>query len=144
VKRVATALTLLAAFALITGCVATTSPPKLDGRSPPHAAVTISDRADGQTVVLHTAQLLRVVLGSTYWTFQPPTNETVLSPHNEAQVIPRLSQCVPGGGCGSVVQVYEASSIGRSVVTATRTSCGEAMGCTAASGRFAVVVVVRR
>jgi hypothetical protein len=41
-----------------------------------------------------------------------------------------------------VTATYRAEGAGHAEVIATRTSCGEAMGCTAASGRFVLYVVV--
>jgi hypothetical protein len=143
VKRAGVALTLTVALAFLTGCNVTTRPHVV--REPKgHTVLTVSDNRNGQTVVLRTGEQLRVDLASTYWSIQPPTNMTVLSPQGDARVLPQLDHCVPGGGCGHVIQVYVATTIGRSSVTATRSSCGEAMGCTPAASRFQVLVTVRR
>jgi hypothetical protein len=58
------------------------------------------------------------------------------------KVTPRPG-CVPGAGCGTAVAVYRAMGAGHATVKATRSSCGEAMGCTGSKGRFALRVVVR-
>jgi hypothetical protein len=50
---------------------------------------------------------------------------------------------VAGQGCGTVTATYIAKTLGSSVVAAERTSCGEAMGCTAAAGAFKLTVSVR-
>lgn len=142
-KRAAVAVALTAALTMLTGCNSSSPAPRTNVGNYPHTVVTINDSNRGQTVVLHTGGQLRVILASTYWQFQPPTNETVLSPHDGTHVIPQLAHCVPGGGCGTVIQVYDARTVGSSVVTATRTSCGEAMGCTASTGKIEFFVNVQ-
>jgi hypothetical protein len=56
---------------------------------------------------------------------------------------PGSQRCVPGEGCGTVAVAFEAVRPGRQTIVATRTSCGEAMGCTADQGRYQVTIVVR-
>jgi hypothetical protein len=103
----------------------------------------VTDRDDGHTVTLRLGQRLRVVLSSTYWEFRGSSHPSVLHLVGRPQVNPQPSGCVAGAGCGTATAIYVAAAAGRSTVTATRTSCGEAMGCTAASGRFSLAVVVR-
>jgi len=143
VKRMAVSFALLAVLAVITGCNSSSTSPRVTDPPNGPTVLTVHDGNNGQTIVIHTGEQLRVVLSSTYWTFQRPTNEMVLSPHGETQVIPELSHCVPGGGCGTVVQMYDALAVGSTTVTASRTSCGEAMGCTSATSRFRVFTIVR-
>jgi hypothetical protein len=88
-------------------------------------------------------QRLRVVLSSTYWEFRGSSHPAVLRPVGSPQVNPQPSGCVAGAGCGTATAIFVARSAGRSTVTATRNSCGEAMGCTAESGRYSLAVVVR-
>lgn len=87
-------------------------------------------------------QRLRVVLHSTYWEFKPTSDGAVLHLVAAPQVAPK-SGCVPGQGCGTVTAVYVARRAGTATVKAERTSCGEAMGCTAAAGSYSLSVVVR-
>jgi len=42
-----------------------------------------------------------------------------------------------------VTSVYVAVAAGTAKLSASRTSCGEAMGCTAPAGRYVLRVVVR-
>jgi hypothetical protein len=107
------------------------------------ATVVATDRDDGRTLTLQHGQRLRVVLSSTYWELHASTRPAVLRLTAAPQVKPQPSGCVPGGGCGTATAVYAAVAPGRAVVKASRTSCGEAMGCTAADGSFRLVVVVR-
>ena len=105
--------------------------------------VRVTERQNKSTVTLKRGQQLRVVLHSTYWEFRKSSNPDVLRLDHGPRVHP-VSGCVPGGGCGTVTVTYLAASVGSAVVTATRSSCGEAMGCTNATGRFTVHVIVRR
>jgi len=105
--------------------------------------VRITERQDKGTVRLRRGQQLRVVLHSTYWQFQKAPNPSVLRLERAPKVRPRLSGCVPGGGCGTVTATYLAAARGSSTVSAERSSCGEAMGCTPDAGRYTVRVVVR-
>ena len=105
--------------------------------------VRVTERQNKGTVALRRGQQLRVVLHSTYWEFRKSSNPDVLRLDHGPRVHP-VSGCVPGGGCGTVTVTYLAASVGAAVVTATRSSCGEAMGCTNATGRFTVHVIVRR
>jgi len=102
---------------------------------------TVTDAANGSTVSLHVGDELRVVLRSTYWDFGPLPAGGVLT----LAAQPTLSvdpSCVPGGGCGSQSAVYRAGQPGRVVLTASRTSCGEALACSPAASRFSLTVVV--
>ena len=113
-----------------------------------HAATTplpivhASEKQDGGKVTLRLGQKLRVVLHSTYWELKPLSGPTVLRRIGEPVVNPK-SGCVPGQGCGTVTVTYIAKAAGSAVVTAERTSCGEAMGCTGDAGRFTLMVVAR-
>jgi hypothetical protein len=115
-----------------------TSPPATNGAS----TLTVTDRANGQSVHLQPGQSLQVVLSSTYWMIHGSSNAAVLSQTSGPSPQPQRSGCVPGGGCGTVTAVYRALAVGQAQVTASRTSCGEAMGCTAASSHFVVYVIV--
>jgi hypothetical protein len=102
-----------------------------------------SDAQDGGTVTLRQGQKLRIVLHSTYWQFKAVTRPKVLRLAGEPQVIPKMEGCVPGQGCGTVTATFVARRRGSVAVTATRTTCGEALACTATSGRYRLTVTVR-
>jgi hypothetical protein len=104
--------------------------------------VRASELQNNKTVALRKGQRLQVVLHSTYWQFQGSTDRTVLVRTGPARVRPRLSGCVPGGGCGTVTAVYLATGSGTADVTAGRTTCGEALGCTPAASRYTLHVRV--
>ena len=83
---------------------------------------------------------LHVSLDTTFWQFAA-TDNAVLRVVTAPSAQPAPS-CIPGGGCGTVSAVYLAVRPGTTDITATRSSCGEAMGCSAQAGRFVVHVVV--
>jgi hypothetical protein len=102
---------------------------------------TVTDKSSGTTMSLHVGDRLRVVLGSTYWRFRGlPTNPAVKSAGSTS--IRPDRDCLPGGGCGTVVHQYSAIGTGRATITATRTSCGEAMACSPEQGKFTLIVSV--
>jgi hypothetical protein len=103
----------------------------------------VGDSRDGGNVALRVGQRLRVVLHSTYWAFRSVSDSGVLHLVLAPTVAPKAG-CVPGQGCGTVTAVYVARSVGKSTVKAARTSCGEAMGCTADAGSYTLTVVVTR
>jgi hypothetical protein len=104
---------------------------------------TVTDNANGQTISLQQGQVLRVVLSSTYWKIDGSSNSAVLSLLNGPITQAQQSGCVPGQGCGTVTAVYRAAVTGQAQVSASRGTCGEALGCSAASSQFVVYVIVR-
>lgn len=109
---------------------------------PGSSSVAASDKDDGHTIRLAVGQRLVITLSSTFWMFQASSDVRVLRADRSPKVVSASSSCVPGAGCGSVTATYLGVSAGRAAVTATRTSCGEAMGCTEAGSRYSLFVVV--
>ncbi len=111
--------------------------------SVPNGEVALAvDHDNGRSLTLARGQHLRVVLASTYWQFRAASDSSVLAVAEPPRSSP-TKPCVPGGGCGTVDIVYAAAKAGTAVVIATRTSCGEAVGCTAGSGTFTLTVQVK-
>jgi len=48
---------------------------------------------------------------------------------------------IPGTRCGTMSAGYRAASTGRTTLTASRQTCGEALRCTGSRGRWSVIVV---
>ncbi len=119
-----------------------TTPPSHWSPAPPPHTLRATETDNGRTVALRPGQRLEVALASTYWQLQR-LSSTVLRLDSGPFVRPRPSGCVPGAGCGTVIATYVAVAPGSAEVVATRTSCGEAMGCTGATGRYLLHVVVR-
>jgi hypothetical protein len=104
--------------------------------------ITVTDKPSLRTTAaLHVGQTLRVELGSTYWRFTAlPANGVVRTAG--AVAIAAGPSCIPGGGCGTVAQQYAAIGAGRTTITATRTTCGEALACRPELRTFTVTVSV--
>jgi hypothetical protein len=104
--------------------------------------VHVGDRWNGKAVTLHVGDVLSATLGSTYWMFGPtPSNLAADGPmttHVGGSSCPRF----PGSGCGWVQRQYQATRAGSAVLSASRTSCGEALRCTGGAGRWRLTVRV--
>ena len=121
-----------------TGPPSTSAPPT----TPPGPGVSLSEPDNGRTVTVARGEPITVVLHSTYWTFNPPSNAAVVQPAGSPTVAPKLQGCVPGGGCGTVTARYTPVAAGRSQLSAHRDSCGEARQCGPGEGDWKVNVVV--
>jgi hypothetical protein len=107
-----------------------------------HKTVTASEPDRGHTIDVSVGDDVVVVLHSTYWQLTPVLGG-VLQASGPAAVTPATPKsCVPGQGCGTVTQTFRATAGGRALITASRTSCGEAMRCTGANGTYQLAVVV--
>jgi len=126
----------LALLFVVLGCGTSSAATK------PLPALRATLKQDGGKLTLHRGQELRVVLQSTYWEFKAVSAPSVLHLVGKPVVRPK-SGCVPGAGCGTVTVTYVAKALGSAVVSASRTSCGEAMGCTGDAGSYTLTVSVR-
>jgi hypothetical protein len=104
--------------------------------------VSLTYGDNGRSVAIHTGDSLKVILSSTYWSFQDSSNPNVLRSGGSAKVVPQLSGCVPGQGCGSVTATFKAVGAGVATIVAMRTVCGEALRCNGTNGRYEVAVSV--
>jgi hypothetical protein len=99
---------------------------------------------NGSTVTVSVGSEVTLELASTYWQVGDSSDPAVLAlvsgPTASAAA---MGACVPGGGCGTVMAAFRALAPGRATITASRTTCGEAMRCTGADGAYEVTVVVR-
>lgn len=105
-------------------------------------ALVLTEADNGKTVTAQRYQMIRLELHSTYWMLSGPSDASVLRPTNGRTVIPSPG-CVPGQGCGTVVATYQAAADGHAQLSASRTTCGEALTCTPGNGSFAVMVIVQ-
>lgn len=113
------------------------------GASPKRAdVVTVTFGDKGSTVYLHVGETLRVILDSTYWSMGPSSNSNIVASHGAVRIVPRLTGCVAGQGCGTVTAWFRAIAPGTASISASRVSCGEALRCTNGNGDFHVRVRV--
>ena len=117
---------------------------KAERPAPRARTVQVDETNDGQTVTLRPGDHLTVVLHSTYWKFDPPSNPAVVSADGDPVYAGGGPKCggPPGSGCGTVTAYYTAGHPGSAVVSAGRTTCGEALRCGPANSRWAVTVRV--
>jgi hypothetical protein len=109
----------------------------------PTGTLELIETAKGQTMTVEVGATVKVTLHSTYWTIAQGSPASVL-----ALVAPPVYSgagtmaCIPGTGCGTVIATFRALAPGRATITATRTSCGEALACVGDNGTFDVTVIV--
>ena len=106
--------------AVITGSEASPSP----GSTPEAGLIVATDSDNGKILDLHVGDRLEVKLASTYWNIHESSNLSVV----------RLA--------GPAIAYFDAVGSGSADVTASRTSCGEAMRCVGSAGSNRLSVVV--
>jgi hypothetical protein len=99
----------------------------------------LNERSNLTTVQAQVGANIVVALSSTYWQFDTP-DPAVLRGLSLPMTQPATG-CAPGAGCGTVTVVYQVVAAGQAVISATRTSCGEALKCTPEQASYRVVVV---
>ncbi len=102
----------------------------------------LTEANNQQLVRLHVGDRVQVVLSSTYWQIAGSSDPTVLRQSGGAATSPAPGGCVPGQGCGAVTAAYDAIAPGQAHVSAGRTTCGEALLCSAGQSTYRVTVVV--
>jgi hypothetical protein len=109
----------------------------------PTATLDLAEADSGRTLTVSVGATVKLVLHNTYWTVQGSSNPSVLAPLGQPVYSGAGSvKCIPGTGCGTVTATFKAVAQGSSVVSASRTSCGEALQCPGGAGTFEVTVVV--
>jgi hypothetical protein len=127
-------------MALLAACGGVANPGP--GSTPQPRLIVATDADNGKTVDLHVGDQLELKLDSTYWTIHESPDVAVLRLAGPMAVSPRPNGCVPGGGCGLAIAFFDAVGSGSADVSASRTSCGEAMACVGGAGSYRLSVVV--
>jgi hypothetical protein len=107
--------------------------------------VTVDESTNQKTVTVRLGAVVTVVLHSTYWHLDPPLGGSALRPESDPvvdAVLPGHGGCVAGQGCGTITQRFTTVAKGGSTLSASRTSCGEALACTAATGSWSTAIIV--
>ena len=130
---------------VLSGCAAGGVQPGTQPVATTGQAVTATDADNGGTITMSHGGTLTVRLNSTYWRFGTKTSGAALRPAGQpsTSAVPlNASHCVPGQGCGTVTAVFDAVAPGKAVVTASRTTCGEARACAPTQGVYQLTVLV--
>lgn len=136
-----TAILCATAALVLTSCTSSSTPDRPAPRNGPSVR-QVTEAQNGAEVRLAAGDTLVVVLHSTYWgtttTASPPT----ILLRTALVTTPAPHPNFPGSGQGTVVARFRALGPGVAQVTAFRTTCGEAMRCTAHQGQFRLSVRV--
>ncbi len=112
--------------------------PSLSPASPP-GVVRLTERDNHTTVTVPVGTRLDVTLASTYWSLSS-SSPAILQAAGATRYL--RGPCRPGADCGSTQLTLLTRTVGTSDVGGLRTSCGEALRCTPATGRYLVHVHV--
>ena len=106
--------------------------------------VVARDNSNGKTVRVSVGDRLELILASDYWNVDPSSSPAVLRQDGETSYLSRPSDCptLPGLGCIPEQTSFTALAPGTVVITASRTSCGEAMACSPDQRHFRLTVIV--
>ncbi|HLK01452.1 MAG TPA: hypothetical protein VKU39_16315 [Streptosporangiaceae bacterium] len=131
----------LAAASLLTAAGCSTVASASVASSTQHQYV-VRDASNGKTIWLHTGDRIELILSSNYWQVSGSSAPKVLRQTHATVLMPRPSTCprIPGLGCIPVRTDFLAVGHGKAVITATRTSCGEAMRCSSQNSHFTLIV----
>ncbi|MBO0808647.1 MAG: hypothetical protein J2P32_10150 [Actinobacteria bacterium] len=107
--------------------------------------IVVRDDANGKAVSARTGDRIELILSSSYWHVTGSSAPSVLRQDGPTVPLPRPTNCphIPGLGCVPVRADFTALTDGKAVITAGRSTCGEALRCKPHQTRFTVNVVVR-
>jgi len=107
--------------------------------------IVVRDGANGKAVSASAGERIELILSSSYWHVTGSSAPGVLRQDGSPVLLSRPSSCpdLPGRGCIPVRADFTALTDGQAVITASRSTCGEALRCTPGQTRFTVTVVVR-
>jgi hypothetical protein len=107
--------------------------------------IVVRDNANGKAVSARAGDRIELILSSSYWHVTGSSAPSVLRQDGPPALLPRPSSCpdIAGLGCTPVRADFTALTNGRAVITASRSTCGEALRCRPDQTRFTVNVVVR-
>jgi hypothetical protein len=111
--------------------------------APTPSNLHVNEADNGHTVTVGVGSEITLELANTYWQVQASSDPAVLalvSGPTASGAGP--SACLPGMGCGIVTATFRALTPGQATITASRTTCGEALLCTGSAGAYAVTIVV--
>ena len=136
----------VSAVGIMTSAGCGTAAPRASGpaASGPTVIVVRGD-ANGKVVSARAGDRIELILSSSYWHVTGSSAPRVLRQDGPPVLLPRPSHCpdIPGLGCVPVRADFTALTDGKAVITASRSTCGEALRCNPDQTRFKVMVAVR-
>jgi hypothetical protein len=142
-RRLSRLLAVAAASAtmVVTACASAAGAP---GTGSPNV-IAVHDNANGKTIFARVGDTVELTLSSSYWDVAGSSTPRVLRQDGSAALLPRPSDCppMPGLGCVPIRVKFTALTNGTAHITASRTTCGEALKCVKQATRFTLTVIVR-
>lgn len=119
------------------------APSSIRSTSSTSSTMSVSERDNGRVLRLARGGEIVLTLASTYWHIDAVHPSTVLRadlPTTHPRSAP--GHCMPGQGCGVVTAHFHAVAAGTATITASRSSCGEALRCTPAQSSYRLTITV--
>jgi hypothetical protein len=111
--------------------------------TPVSGALGLYELSAGRTVQFHRGDRVVLTLHNTYWRIATPHSDILTQTGTQTVTPARVGTCLPGIGCGTVQAIFIASATGSAELTASRTTCGEALACPPGQGSYVVHLIVR-
>ena len=107
--------------------------------------IVVRGDANGKAVSARAGDRIELILSSSYWHVTGSSAPSVLRQDGAPVLLSRPGSCpaIPGLGCTPVRADFTALTDGKAVITASRSTCGEALRCQPDKTRFTVSVIVR-
>ena len=120
------------------------TPKSLSGpTSAPLSSASLSEADNGKSIRVTAGASVELVLHNIYWHIAGSSAASILKPigapvYSGAGTL----KCIPGTGCGTITATFQAVATGTAQISATRTTCGEALQCIGDQKSFAVTLIV--
>ncbi len=137
-------VTVTAALFATAGCSSARSTTGTPPTVANYPAIVLDEHANQSTVRVVVGRRVELLLHSSYWTDFGSSQSAVVRADGSVRTLPTSQRCVPGGGCNPVLATFMAQKVGTAVLSASRTSCGEALRCGPANSHYRVTIVVTR
>jgi hypothetical protein len=140
--RTLAAVVVTSAFLAVVGCASSPGTVASPPTATSHPVVKLDEHANQSTVRVTAGSQVEVLLHSSYWTDFGSSKPAVVRADGAARVLPATQTCVPGGGCRPVLATFTAVTSGTAVLSASRTTCGEALRCGPGNSHYRVTIIV--
>ncbi len=105
--------------------------------------VTVDERMNHQTLTVHRGDRIELVLHNTYWSIDQAHRKALKTASTQGTQQGKPGPgCRTGSGCGTVTRYFVAQAAGNGWLSASRTTCGEALHCSTDQGTYHLTVRV--